>query len=136
MTTPNTSFANKLRQYFTIHEVQRNILEGGLGGGLATALIMPIDTISDVQKQWRNTRNDPKLNEISHSFLATGKEILRPKIRENAEGGIRPFYAGAGGKFLKVIPSMGIAFGVKGAIGKHLVNSGDTVLSQLKKVKI
>ena len=91
-------------------EMAKKVIGGGLAGGISTLAIMPIDTISDTQKQWRNTRGEPELNRTSHSFLATAKELAHPKIREGAQGGPKPFYAGAGGKLLKVMPSMALTF--------------------------
>jgi hypothetical protein len=88
----------------------KKMLQGGAAGGAATLAVMPIDTISDTQKQWRNTKDQPELTHTSKSFLATAKELAHPKIREGAQGGVSPFYAGAGGKLLKVIPSMALTF--------------------------
>lgn len=91
----------------------RKILTAGTAGGLTSLAIMPIDTISDTQKQWRNTRGEPELNRISHSFLGTAKELARPKVRENTKGGVRPFYAGAAGKLMKTIPSNALMFALE-----------------------
>jgi flagellar biosynthetic protein FlhB len=56
------------------------------------------------------TKDQPELNRTSHSFLATAKELAHPKIRPEAQSGPKPFYAGAGGKLLKVMPSMALTF--------------------------
>jgi hypothetical protein len=98
----------------------KKVITGGASTGLATALYMPIDTISDTQKQWRNTRGEPELNRVSRSFLSTAKELARPKIRENTQGGIKPFYAGAGGKLLKVVPLAGTGWAVEHHMTKLL----------------
>jgi hypothetical protein len=94
-------------------ELGREAILGGLAGGVATGVMMPVDTISDTQKQWRNTRGEPELNRTSRSFLATAKELAHPKIRENTQGGPSPFYAGAAGKFMKTIPYGAVMFAAK-----------------------
>lgn len=112
---------NAARNYLKTHAVARKMLQGGIAGGASTAIILPIDTTSDVQKQWRNTPNNPELNEISHSFLSTAKELARPKVRKDAEGGIKPFYVGAGGKLLKVAPAMSLTFAAENLIEKGIL---------------
>lgn len=96
----------------------KKMLAGGAAGAVAGMTTMPIDIISDTQKQWRNTRNDPQLNEVGKSFIATAKELYHPKIRKGAEGGIKPFYSGSGGKMLKIVPNMALAFAVQDRLSK------------------
>ena len=98
----------------------KHIAQGAAGGALATMAVMPLDTISDVQKQWRNTKDQPELTEASKSFYKTTKEIYHPKIREGAEGGIKPFYAGFGGKLIKTVPAQAITWGVAAHLGDLL----------------
>ena len=109
------SYLNK-----TQNKTLRHATLGGLAAVVGTAALMPIDTISDVQKQWRNTKGEPELQSASKSFIATAKEIYKPKIRKDSEGGIRPFYAGVGGKLLKTVPQQAIMFGAMPYIGKSL----------------
>lgn len=108
--------ARKLRD----NPVFQKAVAGGLSGMGSAAIIMPVDTISDTQKQWRNTRNEPELNRISKSFLATAKELVHPKARENAQGGIRPFYAGGIGKLLKVAPAQAMGFAFEEGIRRRI----------------
>lgn len=96
-------------------------LVAGAGAGAITGMaVMPLDVISDTQKQWRNTRNDKQLNEVGKSFTSTAKELYRPKVRENADGGIGAFYAGAGGKMTKIIPNSALMFAVNNKLQKVL----------------
>lgn len=107
-------------------KIIRQMVAGGIGGGMAGMAIMPIDTISDTQKQWRNTRNDPELNRVGRSFTATAKELYRPKVRKGSEveGGAQAFYTGASGKMMKIVPNM--------ALGMMLTNN----LEKALKVRI
>lgn len=98
----------------------QGLTAGAIGGAISTAVVMPIDTISDTQKQWRNTKNEPDLNRISKSFFATAKELAKPKVREGAEGGIKPFYAGAAGKLMKVVPASAISWDASQRVLAHM----------------
>ena len=110
-------FADKLRQ---LSPGMKKVLSAGVGTGLGTAIYMPLDTISDTQKQWRNTKGEPELNRASHSFLNTAKELAHPKIRKDTQGGVKPFYAGAGGKLLKVVPMGATTWAAEDHISKLL----------------
>jgi hypothetical protein len=92
----------------------KKALPGAVAGAVATTAVMPLDTISDVQKQWRNDpKASPRIKEISRSFTGTAKEL-------NKQEGPSAFYAGYGGKLLKVVPSTAITFATAGAIMKKL----------------
>ena len=106
-------FVKGIQGYLKRSPMAKEMLVGGGGGAIATMAVMPIDTISDTQKQWRMTKDQPELTQASKSFLATAKELAHPKIREGAKGGVRPFYAGAPGKLMKVVPSMALTFAGK-----------------------
>jgi hypothetical protein len=99
-------------------QVAKSLIPGAAAGATATMAVMPLDTITDTQKQWRNTKDEPGLNRIGRSFSATTKELYDPKERKGADKGIAPFYTGAGGKIMKVAPSMAITY----AFAKYLEN--------------
>ena len=107
------AYIKNLRKVFKRYPMAKDVAIGGAAGAVATGMIMPVDTISDTQKQWRMTNNEPQLNRISKSFLSTAKELAHPKVRKDAKGGISPFYAGGTGKLMKVVPAMGMTFAAR-----------------------
>lgn len=101
----------------------KGLLPGAAAGTAATLAVMPLDTISDAQKQWRNTEKAPELNRVGKSFIQTAKELYNPKVREITDAmprGPKAFYTGMGGKLLKTVPSMAITYAVANSLTKKL----------------
>lgn len=95
------------------HDILNKLVSGAAAGAGATAVVYPIDTVSDVQKIWSVARHNPKLNHIGKSWGRTAKALLN-------KDGIKGFYGGFGGKVLKVAPSMALTFFLQDAIQKQM----------------
>jgi len=103
----------------------QSLVPGAVAGTIATSVVMPLDTISDAQKQWRNaaikTTEEAGLAQAGKSFMNTARELYNPKIRAAANSrGMKAFYSGYGGKMLKVVPSMALTYGIASAIEKKI----------------